>query len=371
MRHSWRIGRLLGIDIYVDSSWFVIFILFTWVLSTSYYPSRFPEWTPFMNWTLGALTCLLLFSSVLVHELAHSLIAIQQGEQVRRITLFILGGVAQISGEPKEPLKEFSMALAGPFTSLILAVLFWLVSFGLHGVSAPFSAAAFYLAMINVALAVFNLLPGFPMDGGRILRSILWKVTGNLQKATKIASRAGQAFAFFFIFFGILQVLRGWISGFWLVFIGWFLHSAAVRGYSQVVFESVLEGMTAQDLMDRNFETVRPDLSVQELVDEYILKKRERVFLVAEDDRLRGIVCLEDVKSLPRERWPSTSVAQAMTPEDKLESVSPHADGGRVLKSLTTKDIHQVPVMEEGRVVGIICRTDLLRTIKLHTELGK
>ena len=155
MRHSWRIGRIFNIDIYIDSSWFLIFILFTWVLSTSYYPQRYPEWSSSLNWTLGTLTCLLLFASVLFHELAHSLVAIQQGEKVRRITLFILGGVAQISGEPKEPLKEFTMALAGPFASVVLSVVFLLMSFGLHGVSRPLSAAAFYLSMINIKRYTF------------------------------------------------------------------------------------------------------------------------------------------------------------------------------------------------------------------------
>jgi Zn-dependent protease len=322
-----------------------------------------------MNWGMGALTSLLLFSSVLIHELAHSLVAIQQGEKVGSITLFILGGVAQIGGEPKEPIKEFSMALAGPFTSVVLAVLFWLASFGLHGVSAPLSATAFYLSMINIALAIFNLLPGFPMDGGRVLRSIIWTLTGNLRRATKIASQVGQVFAFMFIFLGILLILRADISGLWLIFIGWFLHSAAVRGYSQVVFESVLKDMKARDLMDSEFETVSESISVQELVDEHILKRRGRVFLVGDGGDVSGIVCLEDVKSLPRAQWATTAVSRVMTPRDRMEFVSPDTDGGRVLKSLTGREIHQVPVMEGGRVVGIIRRTDVLRTLKRHSEL--
>lgn len=371
MRHSWKIARIFGIDIHIDSSWFIIFILFTWVLASSYYPERFPEWSASQNWILGAFTALLLFVSVLIHELSHSLIAIHQGEQVRSITLFILGGVAQIHGEPKQPLKEFVMALAGPFASFVLAILFLMLNFVLHGFSRPLAAAAFYLFLLNVALGCFNLLPGFPMDGGRVLRSIIWQVTGDLEKATKIASRVGQGFAFFFIFLGVLQVLNGVLSGFWLVFIGWFLHSASVRGYTQVVFEKVLQGMYARDLMVTDFETVFGGMSVQDLVDEFILKKHEQVFMVSYGEKLEGIVCLEDVKALARDQWPQTPVREIMTPREKFHAVAPDTDGNSVLQKLTTKEIHQVPVMEGEEVLGIICRNDLLRTLKLHSEMGK
>jgi Zn-dependent protease/predicted transcriptional regulator len=371
MRHSWRIGRLFKIDIFIDSSWFIIFVLFTWVLSTSYFPQKFPAYSSPRHWILGAVTCLLLFASVLLHELAHSLVAIHQGEQVRRITLFILGGVAQISAEPKEPIKEFVMALAGPFASMILSALFLMASFGLHTWSRPLSAAAFYLAMMNMALAVFNLLPGFPMDGGRVLRAIIWKVTGDLPRATKIASRVGQGFAFFFIFLGVLQIMQGQLQGFWMIFIGWFLYTASARGYAQVLFENVLQGKKAEDLMERDLETVPGDISVQELVDTYILSKRDRVFLVGDERGLLGIVCLEDVKTITPDQRPSTSVMQIMTPRAALEPVSLDTEGGEVLKRLVSKNIHQVPVMQDGEVVGIICRTELLRFIKLHTELGK
>jgi len=371
MRYSWRIARLFKIDIYVDSSWFIIFILFTWAISTTYYPQRFADWPPLLNWSLGVLTSLLLFASVLFHELAHSLVARKQGEEVKRITLFILGGVAQISGEPKEPLREFTMALAGPLASFVLAGFYGILSFLLHSASRPLSAAAIYLAIINVALGVFNLLPGFPMDGGRVLRSLIWKFTGDLRKATRIASRVGQVFAFFFIVLGVLQVLRGIFSGFWLIFIGWFLHSASVRGYTQVLFESVLKGKTAEDLMTRDFETVSGSLSVQELVDEHILMKRERVFLVKEEAAISGIVCLEDVKAVPREKRAESQVRDIMTPREKFEAVGPRADGNEVLKSLAGREVHQVPVIQDDQVLGIICRTDLLRTLKLMNELGE
>lgn len=369
MRHSWRIGRIFGIDINIDSSWFIIFLLFTWILAGTYFPQQYPEWSVWLYWFTGIITSLLVFASVLIHELAHSLVAIKQGERVRSITLFILGGVAQISEEPKRPMREFTMALIGPLTSFAIAFVFLILSFILRGISEPLGASASYLALINTVLAIFNLLPGFPMDGGRVLRSIIWKVTGDLRKATQIASKIGQGFAFFFIFIGILQILRGFLSGFWLVFIGWFLHSAAVRGYHQVMVETMLKGVRASDLMTRDFEVVPSDLFIKDLVDDYILKKRERVFLVSDRGRLKGIVCLEDVKATPREKWSETKVSEIMTPEEKLESVPPDADGNKILKSLTAKDIHQVPVIREDKVEGIICRSDILRYIQLRSEL--
>lgn len=370
MKHSWRVGRIAGIDINIDSSWLVIFVIFTWVLAASYFPQKYPDWPVSQYLFIGILTSLLIFSSVLVHELAHSLVALRQGEKVRSITLFILGGVAQITEEPKKPMKEFLMAVVGPISSLVVALVFLFISLGLKTLSIPLSASAAYVALINVILAVFNLLPGFPMDGGRVLRSVIWKVTGDLKRATSIASKVGQGMAFCLIFLGILQILGGTFSGLWLIFIGWFLHSAAIRGYQNVVAESALKGVTAGDLMAEDFETVSGHLFVQSLVDDYILKKRERVFLVADGGRVRGIVCLEDVKAHPREKWADIRVEDIMTPKEKLISVTPEADGRRVLQSLTTRDIHQVPVMRGEEVAGIICRSDILRYIQLHSELG-
>ena len=370
MKHSWRIGKIFGIDIYIDSSWLVIFILFSWILSVNYFPHKYTSWSHSLYWLVGIVTSLLIFTSVLIHELAHSLVAISQGEKVRNITLFILGGVAQISQEPKKPMREFFMALVGPLTSLALGIIFIVLAVLSRGLNVQVSASASYLALINIALAIFNLMPGFPMDGGRILRSIIWQLSGNLNKATKIASKTGQGFAFFLMFIGILQIFRGNISGLWLIFIGWFLHSAAIRGYHQVIMESMLKGVRAEDLMNKDFETVRSEMTVQELVDDHILKKKERVFFVEDNNSLQGIVCLDDVKALPRQEWPLKKVTEIMTPREKLLFVSPEADGRRILNSLTTKDIHQIPVIEGDKIMGIICRNDILRFIQLRSELG-
>ncbi len=370
MKSAWRIGRIAGIDIHIDSSWLLIFVLFTWSLAGNFFPRSNPGWPPILYWVVGAATSLFVFASVLVHELAHSLVAQRQGEKVSRITLFILGGVAQLTEEPKEPLQEFAMAFVGPLASFGLAGVFFLLSFVLWPLGRPLQAAALYLAVINAGLGVFNLLPGFPLDGGRVLRSILWKATGSLKKATRIASAVGQGFAFLFIFFGILRILRGDIGGLWPILIGWFLHNAAARSYEQVMVRTALQGLKAADLMNRDFETVPDGLPVQTLVDEYILKRKERVFLVTGEGGLRGIVCLEDVKATPRDLWPKTSVGEIMTPKEKLVAVGPDADGNRVLASLASRDVHQVPVLEGDRIAGIICRSDVLRVLQLRSDLG-
>jgi Zn-dependent protease/CBS domain-containing protein len=371
LKNAWRIGRLFGIDIHIDSSWIVIFILFSWSLAGTYFPKAYPGWPSGLYWAMGVLTSLLVFASVLVHELSHSIVAQKQGDKVSRITLFILGGVSQISEEPKEPVKEFRMAVAGPVSSFILAGAFLGISILLKSVSQPLGGAARYLAIINAGLGVFNLLPGFPMDGGRVLRSILWKTSGDLKKATKIASVSGQVIAFLLIFLGVGRILRGDFGGLWFILIGWFLQNASVRGYEQVAVKSVLQGMKARDLMATDFETIPPGLSVERLVDDYILKKKERVFLVTGfEGGLQGIVCLEDVKATPRGRWPETTVGEIMTPRDELQAVGPEADGNEILARLTAANVHQVPVMEGDRVAGVICRTDVLKAIQLRNELG-
>ena len=369
MKGGFRIGKIAGIDIHVDASWFIIFVLFSWMLATSYFPGSFPGAGRIIYWLLGLGTSLFVFLSVLIHELAHSLVAIKQGEKVERITLFILGGVAQISEEPKEPLSEFVMAVAGPLTSFILASFFFMMSLALFSVSAALRSALIYLAIINTVLGLFNLIPGFPMDGGRVLRSILWTLTGDLKKATRIASLTGQAFSFLLVFLGILEVLRGSLSGLWLVFVGWFLQSAAVRGYRQVVIKSRLQGTKAEDLMEEHFSVVDGGITVQALVDHYILKKKERIFLVGGEDYLRGIVCMDDVKNIPKIQWGETFVQDIMTPREKLEVVSPEEDGDEVLKRLNDRDVHQVAVMDGDNLLGVICRSDLLRYIQLRDEL--
>jgi Zn-dependent protease len=371
MKVSWRIGRIFGIDIYIDASWLVIFGLFTWIMASSYFPGGYPRWPTWQYWVVGAFTSLLLFASVLGHELAHSLVAIRQGEKVRRITLFILGGVAQITEEPKEASKEFLMAFVGPLTSFVIAGVCYFLFFILRPLSEPLAAIARYLSFINVLLGAFNLLPGFPMDGGRVLRAIIWKFTGNLKTSTSIASSVGQVFAFFFIVLGFFMLFRGlFVNGIWTMMIGWFLYSASGQGYHQVIMREMLAHVRAEDLMERDVAIVSGNLPLQRLVDEFILRHRDRAFIVEDMGDVKGIVCLEDVKKVPRDRWSSTIVREVMTPKEGLATVSPDDDGNKVMAQLTKNSIHQVPVMQGGKIQGVICRTDILHFLQLRSDLG-
>lgn len=371
MRSSWRLGKILGVEVNIDPSWLVIFALITFTLGGSYFPQQYPDWPSGLHWLIGVVTSFLFFASVLAHELTHSLVAIRQGEKVRNITLFIFGGVAQITEEPDRPIKEFAMAIAGPISSLLIAVFFGLFWLLFRTISQPLAALGRYLAMINAILAVFNMIPGFPLDGGRVLRAIVWGITGNLKKATRVASLTGQGVAFLLILVGLRQVFAGgFINGLWLIFIGWFLHSAAVRGYHQVVVREMLRGLRAEDLMTRDFETVPGGLSLQDLVDEYILGRHRHTFVVAEGGRLEGIVSLADIKKVARDQWSSTTVRQTMTPRERLEIISPEDDGYVVLQRLSGRDVGLLPVIEEDRVIGILHRSHILRRLKTRMELG-
>jgi len=371
MRTTWRIGKVFGIDINLDSSWLIIFALVIWTLAGSYFPQQYPRWPTWLHWTVGVVTSILFFGSVLGHELAHSLVAISQGEEVRSITLFIFGGVARITEEPDEPLKELLMAIVGPFFSLAIGVAFGILWFLTRGRIQPLGALARYLAMINVSLALFNLIPGFPLDGGRVLRALIWGLSGNLKLATRLASWAGQGIAFLFMLGGTWQIFGGqWLNGLWIIFIGWFLHSAATSGYRQVLVREMLEEVRAGDLMTVDFATVSGDLTLQQLVDDYVLRRREHSFPVADAGMLRGIICLQDVKTVPRERWPYTRVSEVMTPWAELETVSPGDDGSTVLARLNARDVRQLPVVEGERLIGLLRRSDVLRYLQVRTALG-
>ncbi|MBW1823325.1 MAG: site-2 protease family protein [Deltaproteobacteria bacterium] len=372
MRNAWRLGKVFGIDIYIDASWIIIFMLVTWTLAGEYFPSQNADWSPFLNWSLGIIASLLFFSSVLAHELSHSLVAIQQGEQVKNITLFIFGGVAQIAEEPDEPLKEFLIASVGPLTSIVIGV-FSGIAWWLSGKISPPAASIFsYLCLINIALACFNLVPGFPLDGGRILRAIIWGYTKNVKIATKIASFSGKLVAFLLISLGIITMFRLKtisVNGIWFILIGWFLYNAANRSYRHLLLKDALREVKVEDLMITSLDTVPPTLSIQRLVDDYIMRHRDHGFLVVDEGMVQGIVCLADVKKLPKERWPTTPISEIMLSKELLEKVSPEENANVALGKLTAKNIHQIPVVQENRVRGILRRNDILNYIQLHAEV--
>jgi Zn-dependent protease/predicted transcriptional regulator len=364
-----RFGRVLGIPLYVHSSWFIIFALITFSLATQF-TSQHPGWTPGQYWTLGIVTSLLFFASVLIHELGHSTIALHYKLPVVSITLFVFGGLARIGREPTKALEEFNIAIAGPVTSFLLAVLFYLggVAFA-PGTMA--NAAGVLLGEVNFVLAVFNLVPGFPLDGGRILRAIAWGVTGDFTRATRFASMSGQFFAYLMIFFGIWEALHGqWVSGLWLAFIGWFLLSAAQESYAAVAVRRTLEGLKASDVMTSEMPSVDRSISLEDYLHE-MLRTGRRCHLVMGNGEMVGMITLHNVRSIPREEWPATSVQAAMIPRDKIHWAQSGESALDILERMQSEDINQMPVVDNGRVVGLITRDTVLRVIQTRMQVGR
>ncbi len=370
MQSSIQLGRIFGIPIGINYSWLAIFALITLSLSMVYFPSSHPDWPVAVTWIVGTATSLLFFASVLIHELSHSVVSVAQGIPVKSITLFIFGGVSNISAEPRRARDEFWMAIAGPGSSLILGALFgagWLV---LNPVYEPAAALCRWLAGINVSLAVFNLIPGFPLDGGRVLRSVVWGITGNPFKATRAASLLGQGVAYLFILFGFFMALRGNWDGLWLAFVGWFLENAASQSYRQVALREALHGATAGDLMTRECSRIPDDLLVDEFVNEYLLTQGRRCFLVtADDEHLTGMITLGNVKEIPKSEWHDITIGKAMTPLANLRRVKPTDDAATVLDMMDEADVNQLPVVEDDHLIGLIGRDAMLRFIRTRSEL--
>lgn len=364
-----RLSTIRGIQVGVHYSWFILFLLITLSLVTRF-SAQHPHWTLAEHYAIGFMTSLLFFASILLHELAHSFVALAKGIPVRSITLFVFGGVAQIGREPDRPATEFQIAVAGPIASFVLAGGFGALATVAGAQFEHLSALADWLASINLALAVFNLIPGFPLDGGRILRAAVWQITGSLARATSIAARSGQGFAYAFMFGGIvIGFMANWFSGLWLAFIGWFLLNAAQESVVQVSVRSALTGLVAEDVMARDCPTVSGRMTLAELVREHILKTGQRCFVVGEGSRLEGLVTLHQIKLVPQDQWTQVSVGQAMTPSAQLRVVEPDKPILEVLQILEGEDINQVPVASGERFLGMITRDHLLRVLSAKMEL--
>lgn len=371
MRSNLKLGKIAGIPIGLHYTWFIIFVLVTLSLARIFFPNGYPGWGTAVYWAMGIITSLLFFGSVVVHELAHSLVARKFGVPVKDITLFLFGGVASITRDAKQPVQELLMSLAGPMSSIGLAGLFALLGFAVQNASEPISAGAMYLARINLGLGLFNLLPGFPLDGGRVFRSIIWAITGKFERSTRIAAGLGQVFAYLFIIAGILVAITVDLgSGLWLAFIGWFMDNAASSSYRQVRLKESLSGYTAADLMRTQCASVPAGISLEQLVDTRILPEGQRCFLVTEGADLKGMVTLHEIKRVPRERWGSTHVEEAMTRVDSLHAVKPTEDAYTVLERMDGNDVNQIPVIQDGHLLGIIARDSILHFIRTKSELG-
>jgi Zn-dependent protease len=370
MEASVKLGRIFNIPVGVHISWFLIFALVTWSLSSGYFPQEYPGLGGAAYLSLAAITSLLFFASVLIHELAHSVVAIREGIPVKSINLFIFGGVAQITREPKTAGAEFRITIAGPLSSLALAILFFAL-YQLDQAIPYLAAPSLYLARINLILALFNMIPGFPLDGGRVLRAAIWKLTGNFQRATQIAATAGQLVAFGFMGLGGISLFSGdFFNGLWLIFIGWFLQNAAASNYAQSNLEHRLTGVTVDQAMVRDCECVSGQMRLDDLVNQQILTGGKRCFFVTDNGHLRGLLTLRDVTRIARDRWNAVTTGQSMVPLDKLVTVTPKTPLLMALQTMTEANIAQVPVLEGDTIVGLLSREQVLNYIRLRTELG-
>lgn len=388
MQRGIHIGRIFGIEINLDWSWLLIFALVTWNLGTMFGEFQ-SEWAFSLQWGLAVAAALLFFSSVLAHELAHSLVAQARGIPVRSIKLHLFGGVSNIQRDPDSPGGEFIMAILGPVTSLLigfgLLAVVGTVSGTMTGAVQPAEMIAnlepiplmlTWLGSVNVILGVFNLIPGFPLDGGRVVRSILWALMDDLRRATLWAARMGQAIAWLMIFAGLAMAFgtripifgTGVINGLWLVFIGWFLNTASSQSYQKVVIQDILEGVPVERMMRENPPTVRPDVTIDSLVHDHVMGTDDHAFPVLENERLIGIITLEDVRAVNRGNWQTTRAREVMTPLDQLTTVPVDGDAAEAMNKLSSLDVRQLPVLSGEELIGVLRRRDIIRWLNLESE---
>lgn len=371
MPGSFRIGTLAGIDIYINYSWLIILVFLIWSLATGWFAVLYPGWSPALYWITSTIAALLLFVSVLLHELAHSVVARARGLTVKNITLFIFGGVSNIEQEPSSPGVEFQMAIVGPLTSILIGALAALLLLPLRGNTSPVTAVLGYLAYTNILLGIFNLIPGFPLDGGRVLRSIIWRISGSLRTATRAATISGEVIAYLFILAGIWLFFAGSVlDGIWFGFIGWFLLSSARSANSQAMLQSMFQGVKVADVMNPNPVTVPANISLQRLVDDYFLPQGLRSALVVQGDQLAGLITLGDIRHVPREQWTQTPVGLTMIPPERLHVVSPQQNLNDVLPLMVGGDVNQLPVTQDGRLVGVVTRDAIMRYLEIRRGLG-
>ena len=374
MRSHIKLGRVFGIEIGIHDSWLIIAWLITFSLAARFRVVD-PAWGRGIVWSTAVVTAILFFVCLLAHELAHSLVARAHKLPVRGITLFALGGVSTIEKEAADARTEFLIAIVGPLTSVVLgAAMFWsakAVAGNLDaGSRTPGIAILYWLGTINLGLGVFNMLPGFPLDGGRVLRAIVWWITGSMDRATMIAARTGQGMAVIFIVLGIYQFFNGaGLNGLWIAFIGWFLLQAAGANYQAVELKHALAGVRAGDLMSRECAQVPGTTSVQHFVDEFLLRTGRRCFFVTVRDSIAGLITSHEVRAIDRSLWAVTSVQQIMKPLDKVRAVTPETVAMEALDLMAREDLNQLAVISDHRVEGMLSRSNILEALRSRREL--
>ena len=369
-----KLFRVLGIQISLNYTWFIVFGLIAWSLASGYFPYHYPGLSRSAHWVMGFLGAVFLFFSVLAHEITHSYIAKKEEIEVREITLFIFGGVSQLVKEPDDPRKELKVAIAGPISSLVLAFLFWIISKMTSQIPnlLLFTGLLSYLAFINLSLAVFNLIPGFPLDGGRVLRAVYWKKTGSLKRATRIASDTGKWVGVGIILLGLYFIIMGNVfNGFWFVIIGIFLRSAAEGGFQQVVMKGALEGVKVKELMSQGVISVQPSLRIDRLVEDFYLTHKHITYPVTENEKIIGIITLKQVKEVPRDQWREKTVREVMLPIQEEMRLDPDGEAVDALQKMIRSGEGRLPVVKDGKVVGMVTRRDILNLLEIKTDLGK
>ncbi len=369
-----KLGRIFGIKIGLHYSWLIIALLIAFSLA-GHFGTAHPNWSRGVIWGMAIITALLFFAAIVAHELSHALVARRRGLPVRSITLFALGGVAQFEKEAEDATTEFLVSIVGPLASVVIGfvclILAWLLGWTMMTEpTTPLMAMLVWLGYINVGLAVFNLLPGFPMDGGRVLRALIWWYTGSAQRATRIASLTGQVVAFGFIVLGIYRFFAGaGFSGLWMAFIGWFLLNAAKATYAQQEMTERLRGVRVGDLMTRDCTLVNGNDNLQTFVHDYLLHTGRRCFLVAEQGVVTGLITPNEVKGIPQARWPFTLVYDVMRPLEQLRTVTPETPVSEALEIIGREDLNQVPALANGQLEGMISRDQILRYLLTRAEL--
>ena len=372
-RSSLKIFKVYGIEVRIDYSWFIIFALVAYLFGFTYFPWVLAETAKWLIAVITLVTAVLFFLSILIHEISHSIVSIRSGIPVRSITLFVFGGIAQIEKEPDTPSKELIISLAGPFASFFLAIIFgtvWLLGRFIPEISEP----AKYLTFINIALGAFNLLPGFPLDGGRVLRSIIWRSTKNFEKATIIATNIGKAIGFAIIAVGIFYIFRGaFFNGIWLMLIGWFLQSTAAQSHAQILMQKSLKGVKVKDIINTDVLSVPGDTSVRDLIDNYFMKYKFSKFPVIDnlnDENYLGIISLNDIKALPRDKWETTKISEVVNVFIDEDRVEPGMELYDAIKKMGEGSISALVTVKDGKITGILTNTDIMQYIKFKSQLG-
>ena len=374
MKAQITLGRIFGVEIGLHYSWFIIALLITFSLAGQFQENN-PGWSDSLRWGVSIITAVLFFAAIVIHELSHALVAKLRGLPVRSITLFALGGVAQIEKEAADAKTEFWMGIIGPITSFLIGVLCLAITFALGWTppdfpQRPLPAMLMWLGVINIGLAIFNMIPGFPLDGGRVLRGIVWWITGDAVRATRIAARVGQIIAFVMILYGLMQFFRGaGFNGLWMAFIGWFLLSASRESYAQMVISEGLRGLRVGDVMSRDFPVVDANSNLQTFAEEHLTRTGRRFFVVTLNGQPEGIITPNEISAVPRNRWPYTTVGDVMRPLDATRTVNPNTPVTEALEVMARQDLNQLPVMNERGLAGLISRSHILQLIQTRAEL--